>query len=143
MVIKMKANMTNKQRMIRGQILNEIYVRGPISRVDIARNTGITPATTTAVTAELIQDNLIKSTDIEVDHYDIDTKKTSGRKKILLTICNKYNYYVGIELARDFVTLCLTDNLGNIVDQNMIDITTTQFLKKSLQTLYWKNLIIS
>ncbi|MGO1632654.1 MAG: winged helix-turn-helix transcriptional regulator, partial [Staphylococcus equorum] len=56
MVIKMKANMTNKQRMIRGQILNEIYVRGPISRVDIAKNTGITPATTTAVTADLIQD---------------------------------------------------------------------------------------
>lgn len=130
MVIKMKANMTNKQRMIRGQILNEIYVRGPISRVDIAKNTGITPATTTAVTADLIQNNLIKSTDIEVDNYAINTKKTSGRKKTLLTICNKYNYYVGIELARDFVTLCLTDNLGNIVDQNIIDITATQFLKK-------------
>lgn len=43
MVIKMKANMTNKQRMIRGQILNEIYVRGPISRVDIAKTQVLHP----------------------------------------------------------------------------------------------------
>ena len=50
----------------------------------------------------------IKSAVTAVDNYAINTKKHQDAKKILLTICNKYNYYVGIELARDFVTLCLT-----------------------------------
>lgn len=111
---------TTKQLYIRGQILNELYLRGPISRVDIAHNTGITPATTTEVTAELLSEGQI---DNAPTTSTITTQMGSGRKKILLSICNHHSYYIGMELSRSFLSFCLTTNTGEIIDTAYI----TQF----------------
>ncbi|MES3702440.1 winged helix-turn-helix transcriptional regulator [Staphylococcus arlettae] len=88
---------TTKQLYIRGQILNELYLRGPISRVDIAHNTGITPATTTEVTAELLSEGLI---DNAPTASTITTQMGSGRKRycylfvIIIVITLAWNYHV-------------------------------------------------
>ena len=43
----------------RSTILNSIKTNGAIPRAEIARLTGLSPATVTGITAELIQDNLV------------------------------------------------------------------------------------
>nr|WP_263314593.1 ROK family transcriptional regulator [Mammaliicoccus sp. Marseille-Q6498] len=106
---------TKKQIQILEKILTEIYTKGPISRVDISRNTGITAATVTETTSQLIEEKLIE----EVGTYN-QCEKKSGRKKILLTICNKHSYYIGLEFARDAITFSLTDNLGEVVTTKSI-----------------------
>ncbi|MBF7016153.1 ROK family protein [Staphylococcus durrellii] len=105
--------MTDKQKEIRGKILNELYLRGPISRKDIARNTGITPATTTAITGELIKEGIIEANSLTDN--DSKSKNRSGRKKVTLSITNYHSYYIGIELSRHFLTLCLINNAGEVI----------------------------
>ncbi|MCD8907403.1 MULTISPECIES: ROK family protein [Staphylococcus] len=108
---------TTKQLYIRGQILNELYLRGPISRVDIAHNTSITPATTTEVTAKLLAERLISNAPLSAA---IKSQTGSGRKKILLTITNHHSHYIGMELSRSFLSFCLTTNTGEIIDTEYI-----------------------
>ena len=48
-------NQTKKQAELRAIILDKIYAKGPISRIDISKETGITPATVSAITGSLIQ----------------------------------------------------------------------------------------
>ena len=43
-------NQTKKQAELRTIILDKIYAKGPISRIDISKETGITPATVSAIT---------------------------------------------------------------------------------------------
>ena len=105
--------MTDKQKEIRGKILNELYLRGPISRKDIAHNTGITPATTTAVTGELISEGVIEANSLTDN--DSKSKNRAGRKKVTLSITNNHSYYIGIELSRHFLTLCLINNAGEVI----------------------------
>lgn len=105
---------TKKQLEIRSKILDKIYTNGAISRIDIATKTGITPATTTKVTADLLKEKLI--TEVESE----DTSIHVGRKKIYLKIAPNHSYYIGIELHELFIAFCLTDNLGTILRKKIV-----------------------
>ena len=66
------------KRMNIALILNLIRERGVVSRIDIAKETGLTAATVTNLTAELIDNNL-------VEEFSTGAS-TGGRKPILLKI---------------------------------------------------------
>lgn len=51
--------LTKNQQKLRFKILDKIYAKGPISRIDISNETGITPATVSEITGYMIQENLI------------------------------------------------------------------------------------
>lgn len=104
---------TKKQLALQSKILDQIYTHGSISRIDIAHNTGITPATTTNLTAELIKLGLVVETDVDI------TANKVGRKKVLLKIAPNYSHYIGVELNEQFITFCLVDNLGTIIKKNV------------------------
>lgn len=75
-------NQTKKQAELRTIILDKIYAKGPISRIDISKETGITPATVSAITGSLIQEKLLYELGEDEEHTKV------GRKKILLGIKN-------------------------------------------------------
>lgn len=52
--------LSKKQAQNRAQILDAIYSHNRISRIDIAKLTAITPATTSAITNELLQEGFIQ-----------------------------------------------------------------------------------
>ena len=62
----MPTNPTGNRDLIRAinrsHVLNAIKTHGQIGRAEIARMTGLSPATITAITAELIEGNLIQET---------------------------------------------------------------------------------
>lgn len=117
-------NFTKKQQILRFKILNKIYVKGPISRIDISKETGITPATVSEITNILISEKLI---------YEIgevtSKENTVGRKKILLGISPNHSFYIGSELSQKYISFCLTDNLGNIFNKKTLylDFKTLNF----------------
>ena len=51
-------------------LLREIERRGPIPRIDLSQNTGISRATVTTVTAELLRDGLIEEIPRDTDFRD-------------------------------------------------------------------------
>jgi glucokinase-like ROK family protein len=85
----------------RSHILNAIKTYGPIGRADIARRTGLSPATVTSISAKLISQELV----LEKSAGD----SSGGRPPILLIINPKGGYVVGIKLTETHAICALTD----------------------------------
>lgn len=106
---------TKKQQELRATILDKIYTKGPISRIDISKETGITPATVTEITGILLHHKMIHEHDFE----ETDAIK-SGRKKVFLDISRNVSFEIGVELSEKYVSFCLADNTGHVLDQKII-----------------------
>jgi N-acetylglucosamine repressor len=98
-------NPTGNRELIRAinrsHVLNAIKTYGPIGRADIARQTGLSPATVTSISAKLISQNLV----LEKSAGD----SSGGRPPILLVINPKGGYVVGIKLTETHAVCALTD----------------------------------
>ncbi len=96
----------------RASILNVIKAHGPIARTDIAELTGLSPATVTGLTAELIEDGLILIKE--------EGDSRGGRRPILLALDSRGAYVIGIKLAEEHATLALTDLNAEIVTKRTV-----------------------
>lgn len=90
----------------RALVLDFVRSAGPISRVELATLTGLTPATMTNVMRQLLADGLV----IEVGR-DLST---GGKPRVLLDINPTARFAVGIQLGADSLTYVLT-NLGGAI----------------------------
>ena len=101
---------TGKSSVIKGintkNILEIIRKKGPISRIEIAELTGLTPATITNITSELIDKNLI----IEAESGD----SSGGRKPIMLRIRCDYYRVIGVYLGSRKMRIITSDLMANI-----------------------------
>lgn len=125
--------LTKNQQKLRFKILDKIYAKGPISRIDISKETGITPATVSEITGNMIQENLIH----EIGEVITEESK-SGRKKILLGISPNHSFYIGTELSPKYISFCLTDNVGKILKEKIISLDTSN-LNEILTEEYYVN----
>lgn len=119
-------------------ILDTLLARGPQSRIDLSKLLGITPATVSDITQELIQDKILYELGEDSEQL------TAGRRKILLDILPKHSYYVGLELFTHSLSLCMTDNLNNVIDEIIYefkfdDSLTTEVIIDRLNTFLEKN----
>lgn len=85
----------------RSHVLNAIKTHGPIGRAEIARRTGLSPATVTSISAKLISQHLV----LEKSAGD----SSGGRPPILLAINSKGGYVLGIKLTETHAVCALTD----------------------------------
>ncbi|MBQ6819808.1 MAG: ROK family protein [Clostridium sp.] len=126
---------TKKQKEIRFKIIDKIYSKCPISRIDISRETGITPATVSEITGNILNENLI----YEIGEFTPEENK-SGRKKILLDICDNHSFFIGSELSQKYISFCLTDNKGNIINEKIIKLDSYNFNSILTEEIYLKEL---
>jgi hypothetical protein len=85
----------------RSTILNTIKMHRAIPRAEIARLTGLSPATVSGIAAELIQENLV---------FEKETGDSSGgRRPIMLAINPKGGCVVGIKVMEDHALGAVTD----------------------------------
>ena len=96
-----KANRDLIRSINRSILLNAIKTEGEISRAALAHRTGLSPATVTAITGQLIQENLI----FEKNTGD----STGGRPPIMLALNPRGGFVVGIKLMEDHLVGGLTD----------------------------------
>ncbi|EGO2848571.1 ROK family protein, partial [Enterococcus faecalis] len=113
--------LTKKQKELCSKILNVIYPERPISRIDIAHKTGITPATVSFLTGIMIDKNLL----YELGESHNETIK-AGRRKILLDISQKYSFFIGSEISESFYSYVLTDNTGKVFSKKIFPINKSE-----------------
>lgn len=101
----------------RSTILNSIKTHGAIPRAEIARLTGLSPATVTGITAELIQDNLV----FEKESGD----SSGGRPPIMLAINPNGGCVVGIKVMEDHALGALTDLEASLLGKQSYPLTDT------------------
>ena len=91
----------------RSTVLNMIKTNDLIARAEVARRTGLSPATVTSITVDLVRDNLI---------FEKATGDSSGgRRPILLAINPHGGYVIGIKLTETQAISALTDLEANII----------------------------
>ena len=91
----------------RSTILNTIKTQGPIDRASIARGSGLSPATVTGITAELIEDGLV----FEKEPGD----SRGGRRPILLALNPHGGFVIGIKLTETQLVGALTDLEATVI----------------------------
>lgn len=90
-------------------VLNAIKTHGQVGRAEIARFTGLSPATVTSITARLIAQNLVLEKSAG--------SSNGGRPPILLAINPRGGYVIGIKLTEDHAVYALTDLEASIISK--------------------------
>lgn len=95
-------------------VLSAIREQGPISRTAIARRTRLSSATVSAITGDLVAENLV------VEHEA--GASTGGRPPILLSLNADAGAVVGVKLTEDLAIAALTNLGADVIDQRAIPI---------------------
>lgn len=91
----------------RSMLVNDIRAAGRISRVELARNSGMNEATISKVVRRLIDDGLV------VEHGF--SESTGGKRPTLLNLNSESRHAVGISLDHERLTFVVTDLSGHLV----------------------------
>jgi predicted NBD/HSP70 family sugar kinase len=86
-----RATVRDLRRGNRSVVLSNLFFEGPLSRQEISRRTGLSPATVSNVTGELIEERLV------VDAGMVDSD--GGRPRILLRVNPDHAYVVGVDVG--------------------------------------------
>lgn len=118
-------------------ILNKIRLSEPISRAEIAQETGITPPTVSSIVKELIAENLVEES--------ILGESSGGRKPTMLLIKRNGHYIVGIDAGSNKIRGVATDLVGTILLETEVNVerhTSNEHflhtLKEVVKTIFMK-----
>jgi N-acetylglucosamine repressor len=100
----------------RNLVLNLIKSRGPISRTDIARLSGLSLATVSGITADFIASDLV--------HKLGEGESTGGRRPVLLRLNYQAGFVVGVKLMEQAITSALTDLDASVLHHRVTPLTT-------------------
>lgn len=113
-------------------ILSIIRSYDAISRADIAKMSGLTPATVTNITSELIKMGIVTESELGVSK--------GGRKPVLLRIVSDRCYVVGVYMGTAVIEIVLTDLNTNIISykclKNYKGITQDEALRRVESTIH-------
>ncbi|MFY0680173.1 MAG: ROK family transcriptional regulator [Thalassovita sp.] len=100
----------------RQQILDSIRAAGSIARIDISRETGISPATVTTITSELLTAGLIE----EIIPENRPAGAGRGRPRVALGLRGDAHRIAGVKVAHHTISVLLIDFKGvELADHQM------------------------
>ena len=96
----------------RSKILQTFFLHAPVSRIEIAKLTSLTPPTITSCVNELMEAGLVEKCEEATSKNDTGL----GRKPVLLDIVKDAAYAIGVDWGPSGIICSITDLRGNIVD---------------------------
>ena len=101
-------NLGNVKLSNRSSILRLLNNHGAMSRKDISEAVGLTAASVTLITTELLEEGVI------IELGEAEEEKRAGRKKILVDINHAYKNVLCIAIEADETYITVTDLGGNV-----------------------------
>lgn len=99
----------------RSILLNVIKTQGSVSRVDLARVSGLSQATVTSITGDLIDEGLV---------FEKETGESSGgRPPILLSLNPRGGFVIGVKLMENHAVAALTDLNAAVLVKETVEFT--------------------
>lgn len=102
----------------RRRVLQAVRDAGAIARIEIAERTGISPATVSVVTADLIRDGLVET----VESEPAGAAARRGRPKTLLRLRADAAYAIGLKISLHRISVSLTDFLGEVAASHIAQV---------------------
>lgn len=115
----MSSNQTFNQYVVKKEnkalVLEIIKNRFPLSRAEIAQNTGLNKSTVSSLVNELLLEQLI---------YEAGAGESSGgRKPVMLFFNELAGFTIGIDLGVNYILGVLTDLNGHIITEEKVEYT--------------------
>jgi predicted NBD/HSP70 family sugar kinase len=96
-----RATVRDLRRRNRSAVLSTLFFDGPLSRHEVGQHTGLSAATVSNVTAEMLEERLL----VEAGFVESD----GGRPRVLLRVDPAYRRVIGVDLGQTGVTVELFD----------------------------------
>ncbi|PSL18183.1 ROK family transcriptional regulator [Shimia abyssi] len=113
----------NQREIGRHTLLSEIRRQQPIARINLSERTGISRATVTTITAELLKEGLIE----EVASAPSDKDARRGRPTVDLKIRGEAHLIAGAKISNLAISLVLMDFEGKQVAEHELALDKTVF----------------
>lgn len=107
--------LSDLQKPLRQQVFERVRAAGQIARVQVAKDLGVSPASVTTVTSELIAAGLIEEVSASRD-----TDQGRGRPAVALGVRPTAHYVAGMKLSDRDQTAVIADFAGNIIADDSI-----------------------
>lgn len=111
-------------------LLREIAQHGPVPRIDLAEHTGISRATVTSVTADLLRGGLIE----EVPRESRSDESARGRPRVDLRIAGEAHLIAGLKVSDRSISLVLMRFDGTHLADHECPIPAGRLAPKALAT---------
>ncbi|OBT01076.1 transcriptional regulator [Vibrio tasmaniensis] len=98
-----------------GRVYKLIDLKGPISRIELSKQSELAPASITKITRELIEAHLIHETTVQ-------EATTRGRPAVGLQTNNEGWQFLSMRLGRGYLTIALHELGGDVLIDTKIDI---------------------
>lgn len=116
-----RADTDQVRRQNRSLVLSTVRRRAPIARVDLGAATRLSPATITAITADLISEGLVST--VTVEHGargpeadgEPPAPTVRGRPRILLQLNAEVAYVLAVKVAFNKIVLVVADYEGTVL----------------------------
>jgi predicted NBD/HSP70 family sugar kinase len=118
-------------------ILRYLRIHGPAARIDIGTATGLSPATVTSLTAELMAQGLVKEIQGASNGSSAAANghgSTRGRPKVLLDLVPSAACVIGVKITINLIELALGNFKGDIEHSSQHRINTRDLDETSLIT---------
>ncbi|MBR1583939.1 MAG: ROK family transcriptional regulator [Clostridia bacterium] len=102
-----------------------LYRHAPISRAEIAAQLGLTPATITNITADLIAQGTVE--ELKDETPAATAARGTGRKPILLDLRADWHTVLGVSLGRDATRFSLCDMRGGVLAQGTFEVMSDDY----------------
>lgn len=99
-------------------VFKAIKNKGPVSRAQISKETGLNKATVSTMVSELLEASFI--------HEIGEGQSSGGRKPVMLYFNHHAGYSIGIDLGVNYILGILTDLGGNRIEKTVIKLQTTE-----------------
>ncbi len=101
-------NQADLRTLNRFRILDEIRLSGPVSRIEIAERTGLSPSLITKITAGLIEEGWISK-------KPTTPSKSIGRRRVMLELNPAAAYVAGVKISVNQVSFVVVNFRGEVV----------------------------
>lgn len=119
------------QRPLRQQVFDCVRAAGLIARVQVAKDLGVSPATVTVTTSELIEAGLIE---VVAAAKDTDGPMR-GRPAMMLGVCANAYHVAGVKLSDRELSAVIVDFAGNLLANKVIPREPSQICETELVSL--------
>ena len=104
-----KANSDLVRRQNRGLVLETLRQHGPLARITLGYQTGLSPASITSISGQLIDEGLVYSI---VEDEEVSTQAKRGRPQTRLALNPQATNVLAISVSVDGVELVFADFSG-------------------------------
>ena len=123
-----KADTELVRRQNRFLVLDTLRRHGQLARIELGRETGLSPATVTTITAQLIAEGVLQELQGQTD---IQQPTKRGRPLTQIGLMPKSAYVVAVKISIDGIVLALADSRGEIIARTGSKIDTHRAQKSS------------